>query len=205
MDGPSCPAPAPHRHRRNTGVRFVSRKTCSCADVGRSVHLSGMGLGLCQMMSRRSHQPSAWRASASRAGIISRSLLGSEALGALEAACWHRRWCSCLPLPGRCRRTTSVTEIHPACAIRAEHAAHLAEHADHRGEVFVGRGLQPDLPVDARGAALAAVVGVALRPCAVHDVQFLPSVPLLPSICRVSFLANVCAHAASPPSHSAVP
>ena len=43
------------------------------ADVGLSVQLSGIGLGLCQTISLRSHQPSACSASATRAGIIIRS------------------------------------------------------------------------------------------------------------------------------------
>jgi hypothetical protein len=47
-------------------------------DVGLSVTLSGIGLGLCQMMSLRRYQPSACSASATRAGIIRRSF-GFEA------------------------------------------------------------------------------------------------------------------------------
>ena len=34
---------------------------------------SGIGLGLCQMISERSHQPSSWSAMATRAGMSIRS------------------------------------------------------------------------------------------------------------------------------------
>ena len=44
----------------------------SCAFVGRSVMLSGIGFGFDQMMSERSHQPSAWSANATRQGMPTR-------------------------------------------------------------------------------------------------------------------------------------
>ena len=42
---------------------------CSCALVGLSVTLSGMGFGLCQIMSLRRYQPSACNAKATRQGM----------------------------------------------------------------------------------------------------------------------------------------
>ena len=52
---------------------LVSRNTFSWAFVGRSVTDSGIGFGLFQMISLRSHQPSACNAIATRAGIIIKS------------------------------------------------------------------------------------------------------------------------------------
>jgi hypothetical protein len=45
----------------------------SCALVQRSRTDSGMGFGLCQMMSWRRYQPSSWRAKATRQGMPIRS------------------------------------------------------------------------------------------------------------------------------------
>ena len=46
----------------------------SCALVGRSVTLSGIGFGLFQMMSERRYQPSARNANATIHGMPTRSL-----------------------------------------------------------------------------------------------------------------------------------
>ena len=52
---------------------FDNKNKYSCAVVGRSVTLDGIGFGLCQIMSDRNHQPSACNANATRAGIMQRS------------------------------------------------------------------------------------------------------------------------------------
>lgn len=45
----------------------------SCARVGRSVTLSGIGFGLLQMMSLRRYQPASCKANATRHGIPHKS------------------------------------------------------------------------------------------------------------------------------------
>nr|AKH46656.1 DNA methylase N-4/N-6 domain-containing protein [uncultured marine virus] len=52
---------------------MLIRKMYSCDFVGRSVTLSGIGFGLCQMMSERRNHPSAWSANATRHGMPQRS------------------------------------------------------------------------------------------------------------------------------------
>src|SRR5262249_34806378 len=57
-------------------------------------------------------------------------------------------------------RRIAVAHVEPQRAVRTQHAAHVAQHADHRGEVVLGRGLQADLLVHTARAAPAAPLAV---------------------------------------------
>ena len=59
---------------RNERGDFDNRKIYSCAFVGLSLTLSGIGFGLCQIMSERRYHPSACNANATRQGMPTRSL-----------------------------------------------------------------------------------------------------------------------------------
>src|SRR5581483_5741563 len=64
---------------------LLSKNRYSCAFVGRSVTLSGIGLGLCQTMSARKYQPSARKAKATAHGTPQRSFAFSPPVPLLDA------------------------------------------------------------------------------------------------------------------------
>jgi len=65
-----------------------------------------------------------------------------------------------LRITGSVRRT----QVNPASTIVSQHPSHLGEHGHHRRHVGLGRGLKPELGIDAAGAALAARLPVLCEP-----------------------------------------
>jgi hypothetical protein len=74
----------------------VSRNTSSYREDGRSRADSGVQLSLCQTIADRSHHPSAWRASATRHGMPSRSLGLAHSWPGWSSGLSHPRRAACL-------------------------------------------------------------------------------------------------------------
>ena len=137
--------PARPPHRRNNAPAWSKGTPFRRLLVGRSLTLSGMGLGLCQTIADRSIQPSSCRAKAARHGWPIRFFAGRPST---VARCFGPR---CLSLARHAlppmisgglnvadcaprHPPVGIAQVEPVGAIIAQHPPNFPAHGDDVGQ-----------------------------------------------------------------------